>query len=1289
MLAGEVYAAERAVWVWNMANDIVLDDPPGSRATFFGFCDAPHGDPEKAVTIVYLSDTARGRDLVSSFAEELRGFLAAAHARGLTVECLTGDKYWTTPEHREDGEARCDAILAFNAAGSSDAERFDGIHYDVEPQGLRFDRGDDYDWDAHNATLWSQYLTLLDYCQTQVNAYNTTHTDIQFGADIAWWFDTDSHPGTPADVQTRIDYVTIMDYRQTGPLLVDGATTEIGTADSLGKEAYVGVETAPAVFPDPDTITFYEEGNDFMEDQLTYTESAFSVNPGFGGFAIHYYEDTSRGERAYRSLTNGTFPGYSPEVELTFPNGDEGIELVPGTPYEIRWTATDQDTADGDLVIDIDYSSDSGQTWLPLTITPEANDGTYTWNTTGLSDGSTYRIKVTATDLTPLSGYDTSDYDFGFSSTPTPVPDWADGQNTGVNGIRPIVIPDGNVLHMVWYWPGWGGLPKGVYYKKSLDKGNIWGPTITLAENDTTEPRKSALAVRGSTVAAVWVEGTGALGAQVVKVRISSDGGDNWNSAEEIQGDYSEYKWAEFPDIAVDTSNAVHAVWGARKTTGDQQWEIHYNSKPAGGNWAGRATVSEITPGHIRGGPAIISDPNGIHVVWGEFTWIDFSQYKIQYRKNSGAWGTIAQIGQRAIPDIEWGKKYFPDIYSDTSNKLHVVWQYTESDPSTTSATSDVYYTSMPSGGSWVSPAIVATGYVPQVSADGGELRLIYYRPNATTANKGDIRYKTSTNGGTNWSTEDTLTTDARVPYDNSDVPFMVGFPSIASGTMVASWRGFSNDRIMFSYKGVLSAPNNLVADLVYNTSDSIKLTWEKPSDYTPNHYAVYRSVNSGAYSSVNSAIYDVEYTDTGLSGANYYKYRVNAVEGAMASLTSNTSNALYPGPDNFLIDYFEGFEGISYSTAGESDLNWSYETTEVHEGSQSLRLDYAYTDPAPDGWGAALAGTFPAHLDLLNYASVKFWAKGGTVGGAAIKFQLIEANRPEGNETWESEAVTISSTNWTEYEFKFSDFKKVDSVGGTGNARMDMRSMGAYGLGFSGRLFNPVTPDGTYYVDHIRLIRQAAEISVPQASYAFTPDPLIGTVDNHRFVLGPIPVSYGGFRPPWTVRIWTDNGTGADKAGLVGVTDPSQVIPLKAWCLNYGPALTVPDEENDYFYSGFDFGDGVNIGREYRDGDKADLYTSGTFDENYWGFDINGNGTATDIITASLGNRIGEEPVWLRVPEDDEMNPLDERTWRRLVWSPGKELTSPFDLYLAIDVEATGPQVYETTTLTLEFINE
>ncbi|HHH79986.1 MAG TPA: hypothetical protein ENL13_03695 [Thermoplasmatales archaeon] len=105
-----------------------------------------------------------------------------------------------------------------------------------------------------------------------------------------------------------------------------------------------------------------------------------------------------------------------PEVEVVYPNGGE---IVNGT-ITIRWSASDD--KDPDLSIDIWYSNDSGTTWLMLAPN-ETNDGEYAWNTSGLTDGSLYLIKVVAKDNAGNEGSDVSDGTFSILSGGAPGPE--------------------------------------------------------------------------------------------------------------------------------------------------------------------------------------------------------------------------------------------------------------------------------------------------------------------------------------------------------------------------------------------------------------------------------------------------------------------------------------------------------------------------------------------------------------------------------------------------------------------------------------------------------------------------------------------------------------------------------------------------------------------------------------------------------------------------------------------------------------------------------------------------
>jgi len=190
------------------------------------------------------------------------------------------------------------------------------------------------------------------------------------------------------------------------------------------------------------------------------------------------------------------------------------------------------------------------------------------------------------------------------------------------------------------------------------------------------------------------------------------------------------------------------------------------------------------------------------------------------------------------------------------------------------------------------------------------------------------------------------------------------------------------------------------------------------------------------------------------------------------------------------------------------------------------------------------------------------------------------------------------------------------------------------------------------------------------------------GSVSDRRFIsLRPVVLNYFAGTSAWTIRVYTVNP--GDVTGLIGVTDPAESVPLKVWCDNYGPRENpvgnAPDEENRYFWSGYDFNGDL---------DKEDVITDGSISEIALEFDVNGDGDAMDTGLGTSIEPVSEEPVWLRVPDDSEMtgNPL---TWRRLAYAGAELERDGFPVFFAIDVTSVLPQDYQTTTLTFQMINE
>ncbi|MBI4095485.1 MAG: S8 family serine peptidase [DPANN group archaeon] len=98
----------------------------------------------------------------------------------------------------------------------------------------------------------------------------------------------------------------------------------------------------------------------------------------------------------------------NPAVNLTAPVGGE----TWNGDKSITWNATDPE--DDTLTVTIYYSNNSGSTWTQLSA-GEANDGRYDWNTKGVNNGDTYRLRVNASDG-ELVGAASSASDFKISN---------------------------------------------------------------------------------------------------------------------------------------------------------------------------------------------------------------------------------------------------------------------------------------------------------------------------------------------------------------------------------------------------------------------------------------------------------------------------------------------------------------------------------------------------------------------------------------------------------------------------------------------------------------------------------------------------------------------------------------------------------------------------------------------------------------------------------------------------------------------------------------------------------
>lgn len=469
---GEVatFGANRAIWVWSMADPIVMDD--AERLEFFSFLAAPHGDPNAAINVAFMSMT---EELIDQHPQRVKEFLADAHSRGVTVDYLTGDPTWalsminplTDESYNQPSFELLTKVLAFNSSTSNPLERFDGFQQDTEPYVLE----DPLDWDvqADRDVIWAQYVETVDDWQLMVDAHNgqgQVNDDIKLGAAIPFWWDPgNSEPADHRTVQDIVDYVAILCYDTRNPTA--SCTNELNYADekSYDQSVYVGFETQEVFWKEPgegfledvypQTTSYYYQSNQILESDTADVQSTFGENPAFVGVAYHYYEslnDTDRyGETAYRSL--GLEQRNRAPASLIRGLGKN--QIMSG-PFELRYDAIE---LDGDpLAIQIAYSNNQGQSWSLLPSldfhgnSMQVNDGLYVLDTSILSEGNEYLIRLEAVEDKPgqesLIGVDVSDHVFQYVAT---VDDDIPPSTQGVTLItEPSMPTPGHLITMSW-----------------------------------------------------------------------------------------------------------------------------------------------------------------------------------------------------------------------------------------------------------------------------------------------------------------------------------------------------------------------------------------------------------------------------------------------------------------------------------------------------------------------------------------------------------------------------------------------------------------------------------------------------------------------------------------------------------------------------------------------------------------------------------------------------------------------------------------------------------------------
>ncbi|WP_232336738.1 amidase [Planococcus lenghuensis] len=254
-------AEDRATWLWNPW--MFVEDESGTLAFL----------ASKELNKVYVQIDQEMP------ADAYRSFIAEAGVQGIQIYALDGAPNWVSRK----GYVQQDRLMTWlqhYQAGSASAEKFAGIHLDVEPYLYS-------DWASNQAATVKSYQALLSRA-----ADNAAALSLPIEVDMAFWFDEISYKnqfgiGILAEwVIAATDSVTIMAYRDSAALIGEFARNEVAFAGKHGKSLVIGVETGQTA--EGAYLSFFEEGEAYMNKQLSLVQQQYNGTASYNGIAVHH-----------------------------------------------------------------------------------------------------------------------------------------------------------------------------------------------------------------------------------------------------------------------------------------------------------------------------------------------------------------------------------------------------------------------------------------------------------------------------------------------------------------------------------------------------------------------------------------------------------------------------------------------------------------------------------------------------------------------------------------------------------------------------------------------------------------------------------------------------------------------------------------------------------------------------------------------------------------------------------------------------------------------------------------
>ncbi|RCX16999.1 hypothetical protein DFP94_11060 [Fontibacillus phaseoli] len=248
----------KTTWLWH--TQLIKTSP----AEILDFSESQH------IGIIYLQISSKV-DL-----DSYRTFIRQARSKQIEVHALNGAPDWALSTSRPKLDSFMKWIVDYQKTAAPE-EMLAGIHVDIEPYLLP-------EWKTDWSGLVTQWQENIDALVQQAEAAN-----LPISAALPFWLNNYKVPGSDQTLSSwmisRFESVTLMSYRDQAKAIYDTAKNELLEGERLNKKVYTGVETKPS--SEGNFITFYEEGNAVLNEQLLQLEQLASAHASFEGIAVH------------------------------------------------------------------------------------------------------------------------------------------------------------------------------------------------------------------------------------------------------------------------------------------------------------------------------------------------------------------------------------------------------------------------------------------------------------------------------------------------------------------------------------------------------------------------------------------------------------------------------------------------------------------------------------------------------------------------------------------------------------------------------------------------------------------------------------------------------------------------------------------------------------------------------------------------------------------------------------------------------------------------------------------